>query len=207
MSLESAAWRDILAQRVRDADPVGNRVPDYALGAVALIVYPRGDQLRFLAMERHEQLPYHGGQIGLPGGGVREDSETPQQAALREVEEELGLPGHRLTLLGTLGHFPISVTRWDVLAYLGWWDGREPLCRQESEVETILEVPLPRVLAQHQDQPAAHERVGPAGSTPIFPEYLHHQDGRTYRIWGCTGRIVHHFLETIYVPARRVLGA
>jgi len=186
---------DALARQLVAAAPVGRRTPDYALGAVMLVVYPGPSGLRFLATERRPDMPQHAGQISLPGGGVRVPDESPIDAALRETEEELGIDRDRIRVLGTLGHFPIVVTGWDVVAHLGWWDGDGSLERQASEVEAILEVSVEECLRQHRERFVGH-RYTPRE----YPEYFHRQNGQTFRIWGCTSRILHHFFETVYLP-------
>jgi 8-oxo-dGTP pyrophosphatase MutT (NUDIX family) len=187
---------EALTRQLTAVGPVGRRTPDYSLGAVLLAVYRGPTGLRFLATERRLDMPQHAGQISLPGGGVRVPEEAPAEAALRETREELGVDRDRIRLLGTLGHFPIVVTGWDVVAHLGWWDGIGSLERQESEVNTILEVPIEDCLRQHRERFA-----GRRYSPQEYPEYFHRQDGQTFRIWGCTGRILHHFFETVYLPA------
>jgi len=186
---------EALARQLAAADPVGGPTPGYTLGAVLLIVYPGPTGLRFLATQRRPDMPQHAGQISLPGGGVRVPEESPGAAALRETEEELGIERDRIRVLGALGHFPIVVTSWDVVAHLGWWDGTGSLERQESEVEAILEVSVGECLRQHREQFA-----GLRYSPREYPEYFHRQDGQTFRIWGCTGRILHHFFEAVYLP-------
>ncbi len=191
-----APWiLEALIKRLRDTGSHGRPTPDHALGAVLLILYPRDGRLNFLALERPWDMPQHPGQVGLPGGGVRNEEEAPRDAALREAEEEVGIPRHRVRVLGVLGHFPILVSGWDVVAHLGWWEGTDPVRRQEAEVEEILQVPLEGILDQH-----IHKFAGQTFSPREYPEYFHDQDGRSHRIWGCTGRILHHFLEEIYVP-------
>ncbi|MBN2489462.1 MAG: CoA pyrophosphatase [Planctomycetes bacterium] len=186
---------DILDRRLNAVGPVGSRTRGYALGAVALLLHARPHDIGFLAIQRPAHMPQHGGQISLPGGGVHEVDESPSAAALRETEEELGIPRPRIRLVGALGHFPIAVSRWDVLAYLGWWEGGHPLRPQKAEVEAVLDVALDDVAHQHR------ERFRGRTYTPLdYPEYFHRQEGRSYRIWGCTGRILHHFLERIYLP-------
>lgn len=190
---EVAAFEAQLAQ----VGEVGGPTPAFSPGAVLLLLYPHRDGIGLLATARSAHMPQHGGQISLPGGGMR-SGETPAETALRETEEELGIPRDRITLLGSFGHFALPVSGWDVVAHLGWWDGAGPLQRQESEVEAILEVPLEVLARQHR-----RHFAGCAFTPHEYPEYFHQQDDREYRIWGCTARVLHHFLETVYEPVAR----
>ena len=51
---------------------------------------------------RTETLSAHAGQVSLPGGRIETDDPSPEHAALREVEEEIGLPRERVELIGRL---------------------------------------------------------------------------------------------------------
>lgn len=85
----------------REASAEGKRP-----AAVALVVRPDAeDRAGVVLTVRASGLRRHGGQWALPGGRL-DPGETPEQAALRELEEELGLalpPDH---LLGRLDDYP-----------------------------------------------------------------------------------------------------
>jgi len=189
------AFVEALTRRLHETGIHGRFTPGYSLGAVILLLYPRGDELFFLAIERPRDMSRHPGQVGLPGGGVCLPEESPEAAALRESEEEVGIPRDSIQLLGVLGYFPIPVSGWDVVACIGWWDGQDPLRRQETEVEVILRVSIEDMVDQH-NRKFAGQTYGP----PEYPEYFHEQDGQRHRIWGCTARVLHRFFETIYLP-------
>jgi 8-oxo-dGTP pyrophosphatase MutT (NUDIX family) len=74
--------------------------------AVAIVVLPgTGERASVVLTLRASGLRRHGGQWACPGGRL-DPGETPEAAALRELEEELGLtlpPDH---VLGLLDDFP-----------------------------------------------------------------------------------------------------
>src|SRR4051812_45028633 len=65
---------------------------DVKRGAVLCLFFPTAGDWSLVLTERTSHLSSHAGQISFPGGRIERD-ETPEQAALREYEEELGLPG------------------------------------------------------------------------------------------------------------------
>src|SRR5262245_41948278 len=68
-------------------------------------VYGRPGDAAFLLTRRAPKLRAHAGQLALPGGRI-DAGETPQEAALRELEEEIGLSLDEGHILGTLDDYP-----------------------------------------------------------------------------------------------------
>ncbi len=134
---------------------------------------------------RSESVATHKGQISFPGGAI-DAGETPETAALREAEEELGIDASSVRTLGMLDAVPTYVSGFVVFPVVGWLHRRPALTPSPGEVAAVLEVPL----ADLGDD----IRVD-AGFT---------RDGRTYPteawiwnehvIWGVTARILRLFL-------------
>jgi 8-oxo-dGTP pyrophosphatase MutT (NUDIX family) len=72
--------------------------------AVVVVPQPSGDAAVLLTL-RAAGLRRHSGQWAFPGGGL-DPGETPEDAALRELEEELGLVLPSEHVLGRLDDFP-----------------------------------------------------------------------------------------------------
>jgi 8-oxo-dGTP pyrophosphatase MutT (NUDIX family) len=58
------------------------------------------DCQNLLLTRRTETLRSHSGQIGMPGGRVDPGDESPMRTALRETEEEIGIPANRINFVG-----------------------------------------------------------------------------------------------------------
>lgn len=84
----------------------------------------------------------HSNQIGFPGGRVEEEDESLQQTALRETEEEVGIPRTEVQVLRKLTRLYIPPSNFWVQPYVGLLQNTPNLIPQESEVEKILEVDL-----------------------------------------------------------------
>lgn len=189
------AWDDLaeaLRRRIAAIRPHYRPTADYARGAVMLVLYPVGAELRVPMIERPTTMPQHAGQISLPGGGVKGDEST-LDAAKRETEEEIGIERGAIEHLGSLGHFPIPVTSWDVEAHVGLWGGGM-LMPDPNEVVRALSVPFDSLIEQH-----AVSYAGVRFEPTEYPTY--HEPDRGDRIWGATARILHYFIDTIYQPA------
>lgn len=74
---------------------------DARRAAVTVLFFRRGDEWRLPLIVRPPQSLYHANQVSLPGGAI-EAGEEPEQAALRELEEELGVRRDSVSVLGNL---------------------------------------------------------------------------------------------------------
>jgi 8-oxo-dGTP pyrophosphatase MutT (NUDIX family) len=126
--------------RLHSWDP--SQTPIDARRAAALIlVYPGESGPMVLLTVRHAGLPHHGGQVSLPGGGL-DPGETPEDAALREAYEEVGLPLGHATTVGALSTLWVIVSKFVVHPIVAI--ASEPPTFRPSpwEVDALVEVPL-----------------------------------------------------------------
>jgi len=118
-------------------------MPSLKPAAVAITLVDMSDasgETGFLLTERASTLRAHRGQWALPGGRV-DAGETPQQAALRELEEELGLRLGDGDILGTLDDYPTRSGY--LIAPIVVWAGRsKSLYPRPREVAAVHRVSL-----------------------------------------------------------------
>ena len=69
--------------------------------------------------KRASHLAHHPGQIAFPGGKVDAGDAGPEAAALREAEEEIGLPRDAVRVLGALPPHE-TVTGFQITPFLAW---------------------------------------------------------------------------------------
>jgi mutator protein MutT len=112
--------------------------------AVAVVVVPgEDDRAAVLLTRRASSLRRHGGQWALPGGRL-DPGETPETAALRELEEEVGLALPPASLLGRLDDYPTRSGF--VIAPVVVWGSAAPLRTDPREVAGVYRVPLDDLL-------------------------------------------------------------
>lgn len=116
--------------------------PDKRKAAVALVVVPgetEGDAALLLT-KRPETLRRHGGQFALPGGRL-DDGESDEDAALRELREELGLALSPAAILGQLDDFPTR-SGFRITPIVAWADDLTELKPDPTEVARVFRIPL-----------------------------------------------------------------
>ena len=119
--------------------------------AVLVPLVNRDAGLAVLFTERSLDLPDHPGQIRFPGGRIEPDDRDAGVAALREAQEEVGLPPERVTLLGTLAQYE-TVTGYRVTPVVGWVEPPFAVNADPVEVADVFEVPLSFLLEPANQQ-------------------------------------------------------
>ena len=141
-----------------------------------------------LYTRRTDRVESHKGQVSFPGGACDEGETTPEQTALREAEEEIGIdPAHvkvlgRLTTMITITYFRVTpvvgVIKWPAVFKVG-----------EHEVARIFTIPL-GWLANPSNR-WQFERPG----TDLTLIAYHPYDGEL--LWGATARMTVDFLKVL----------
>ncbi|WP_420645784.1 NUDIX hydrolase [Candidatus Leptofilum sp.] len=166
------------------------------VGGVLLLLYPHLQNTYLALTRRRDDLNAHAGQISFPGGR-QESGETAVQAALRETEEEIGVPSRKVTVLGELTSIYIPPSDFEVHPFVGWVNGGErPFFTPEArEVAEILEVPITHLLDPNTREVGPHPVRDAVYTVPYYNVYGH-------RVWGATAIILSEFLERLrLVPA------
>jgi 8-oxo-dGTP pyrophosphatase MutT (NUDIX family) len=153
---------------------------------VPLFLAPDGGEPHAVLTRRRADLRRHAGEISFPGG--RQDAEDADLSAtaLREAEEEIGLPRARVRLLGELTPVSTFVTGYEIHPFVGLIPAG--LCWEASptEVDAVLELSLDALRASRTR--TRIERRGIAFETDAYVVEEH-------LIWGATARIVENLLE------------
>jgi 8-oxo-dGTP pyrophosphatase MutT (NUDIX family) len=106
-----------------------------------MLLFPEGENWRLPLVLRPANLAHHAGQIGLPGGVV-ETGETSEQAARRELEEEIGVPPAAVQMIGPLSALYVFGTNFLVTPWIAWTRERPTFCPCAAEVDEVVEVSL-----------------------------------------------------------------
>jgi 8-oxo-dGTP pyrophosphatase MutT (NUDIX family) len=154
----------------------------------AVLVPLHGDPLTAVLTERRADLRRHAGEISFPGGRQDEPGEDLRTTALREADEEIGLPAAEVELVGALPPVGTFVTGYRIHPFVGLIRSGHAWTPQETEVAQILEFSLRDLAAGHE-----MKRLVRKGVPVKMPTYT--VDG--HLVWGATARIVHSLLERL----------
>jgi len=174
--------------------------------AVMVLLLDRGDDLEIVLELRADHLRRSPGEVGFPGGRL-EPGESPWEAALRELHEELGVTADRIELLGTL---PEQQRRRHelIVPFVCSLDPGVQLAPRDEEVEEVFTLPLSRlqrdgfeeasIVEQYflsEDFPKQYLFGGEWRQRLIRPVY-YYKYGK-YFVWGLTARILLQLLELL----------
>jgi 8-oxo-dGTP pyrophosphatase MutT (NUDIX family) len=177
--------RGLLARR----PAIGIDAPQHRRASVLIPLIRGRGRWSILFTRRAENLAAHSGQIAFPGGAV-ENGETLQQAALREAEEEVGILGKDVELIGRLDDL-ITNSGYLVAPFVGVVHEPIEYVMQEAEVVEVFEVPVDALL-----DPAKPEVRYVTFRERSYPAYYYLHG--PYEIWGLTGRMLKSFLDIVW---------
>ena len=182
-----ARTRERLGARQRRIVPPGPLVP----AAVLVPIVDRGEPYLVFA-KRTERVLSHQGQIAFPGGRVAPSDPGLLETALREAEEEIGLPPAAVEPLGPLDDTETWASQYVITPWVGLVRAPVAWRPDGEEIEKVVEVPLAALLDRTNFRVERRERGG-----AMRDIYFWDWDGET--IWGATARIVKDYLELVAV--------
>lgn len=157
--------------------------------AVLVPIVNRPGGLQLLLTQRTPHLDNHAGQISFPGGRVEEADASREETALRETEEEIGLPRSAVALLGRLPVYE-NLSGFRITPVVGWIEPPLELKPDPFEVAAAFEAPLAHFLDLAGYQRRAFEFRGRRRHYMAIP-----YEGRY--IWGATAAMLYSFARML----------
>lgn len=150
---------------------------------VPIVMRPEGFQV--LLTRRADTLRNHKGQVSFPGGRRDPEDLTLAACALREAQEEVGLPPENVEIIGYLDDYP-TTTRYRVTPVVALVRPPGEFVFDAVEVAEIFEVPLAVLLDARRYESKMLSKDGL--NVPFFE--INHAG---HRIWGATAGMLRDF--------------
>ncbi len=164
--------------------------PRPAAVLVPLLQKPDGWHLLYIRRTRVER-DIHSGQVAFPGGSSDPEDQDARHTALREANEEVGLPIHRTTVLGCLPRFR-TISNYIVTPVVAQVPWPFEVRISPGEVSRVFTIPL-RWLADPAHREVRRRVLADGRTIPVV--YFRPFDGEI--VWGVTARITLTLLEQL----------
>jgi 8-oxo-dGTP pyrophosphatase MutT (NUDIX family) len=134
--------------RIAELKAMAERPALYRRAGVLALFYPGSDGVaRLLFILRNSDSGVHSAQVAFPGGQYEEADGDLKKTALRETEEEVGVPASRIQLIRSLSQIYIPPSKFEVSPFIGLLSYNPVFRKQDSEVAALIEVPLSDVMS------------------------------------------------------------
>lgn len=196
MSRFTDEFRRRFGERCRTFPRIAYEGEDLKRAAVAITLVEADDgsgEAAFLLTRRSAELRAHAGQWALPGGRC-DPGETLEEAALRELEEELGLQLPPENILGVLDDYPTR-SGYAISPVVAWLEDVSALRPNPHEVASVHSIRLDQI---GREDAVAFETI-PESPKPVIRVYI----GEQY-IHAPTAALVYQFRELVAGRITRV---
>jgi 8-oxo-dGTP pyrophosphatase MutT (NUDIX family) len=156
--------------------------------AVLVPLFERDGDLHAVFTRRREDLRRHAGEISFPGGREDDTDHDLVHTALREAEEEIGLPIDAVEVLGALQPTPTIATSYAIYPFVGWIEAGREWALSPREVAAVHEFSLSDLRAGYGRRRLIRRGVPFRTDVYVVGDDL---------IWGATARILGDLLERV----------
>lgn len=185
-----------LHEAIETADPSSDGYAEIDLthetrlkhAAVLVPLVWQDKEWHLLFTRRTERVESHKGQVSFPGGACDEGESKPEETALREAEEEIGIQPRAVRVLGQLANM-ITITSFRVTPVVGVIPWPAVFRVGQHEVERVFTIPLVWLA----DKRNRWEFTMPGKNRSLIA--YHPYDGEL--LWGATARMTVDFLRVV----------
>ncbi len=154
-----------------------------------------------LKVERHWNLLFirrsisndpHSGQVAFPGGRMESSDSSPEEASLREAQEEIGLDPREVEIVGRLPAL-LTVTNYNIYPVVGIIPYPYPFQPSPDEVQKIFTIPITWLAEPVNYRVEERHLPPPIGKVPT----IYYQPYQDEILWGASAQIVHAFITLL----------
>ncbi len=182
-------------ERLQELKNLAESQKSASKAGVMVLFYPNeSDETNLILILRKTYRGVHSGQVGFPGGRYEPGDMDLSQTALRETEEEIGVPVNQIRLVKKLTEMYIPPSNFIVQPFMGFMEDKPQFVAQPSEVEALIEVPLTHFL----DDTIIISKLLTTSYAVDIEVPAFHLNGHV--VWGATAMIlseVRHLLKEV----------
>jgi 8-oxo-dGTP pyrophosphatase MutT (NUDIX family) len=165
---------------------------DHRRKAAVLIPLFQEDKIwKVLFTKRSQTVQDHKGQVSFPGGAFEWIDKDLEATALRETEEEIGIPKSQIKILGRMNSFP-SISNYLITPVVGLIAFPFQIRMAEEEVDRVFTVRLDWLADSLNYEERDYKRSDGKIEKVIFYKDI---DGEL--LWGITARILVRFITEL----------
>ena len=159
--------------------------------AVLMLVYPKNHIAHLALIVRNTYPGVHSSQISFPGGKEELQDKTLEITALRETEEEVGIPMNKVKIIRQCSEIYIPPSNFLVTPYLGFSKENLQFIPNPDEVQRVLEFPIHQLL---NDKTIVQTKMTTSYAVNIaVPAF----EVENFLIWGATAMMLSELKELI----------
>ena len=190
----SVQWE--MRRRQHDLQPIRDwyaQLPtEYKKASVMVLIYDKDGVWHTALMQRPESPYAHSQQVSFPGGRQEKSDSSDETTALRETEEEFGIPAADIQVLASLSPLYIPVSNFYVQPFVGYLPAAPLFRKDDNEVEEILETPLSWLLDIDRRK-ITNLSLNNDNVLRDVPYY----DMHARKVWGATAMILSEFATVL----------
>ena len=165
---------------------------DARKSAVMILFFLDDNVLKMIVIRRSVYVGIHSGQIAFPGGRYEEEDGDVRVTALREIEEEIGIPEDKIEIIGRLSDIYVPPSNFLISVFVGYLAEKPIYMIDEREVDEVIEIPFidffkPDVIKQKDFYVNSIKAVSNA---PYF-------DVTNAEIWGASAMVISELLDIL----------
>lgn len=153
--------------------------------AVLILLYPYKEDIHFILTERTNEVQHHKGQISLPGGSW-ENGEQLHETALRETEEEIGIPADKTKIIYELTPLFVKVTGYMIHPFVAYITQKPHIVPDQNEVNNVFTASISELM----DPANQLTELWTIREIPVDVPF--YKFGK-YKVWGATAMILSEF--------------
>ena len=173
--------------------------------AITFLIIPYEDKPYDLVLIRrsirHEDK--HSGEMSFPGGKCESNDKSSEETALRECEEELGIPRGKIHVLGSFNDH-LTPRKYIITPIVACVGKDQPMKKQDDEVHQIVKIPVSFFAEKKNYRERSYKLDGDTVAVGKY-NYIAPNDDK-FLIYGATCHLIVDFMDSIYETGLKAPG-